>query len=267
MSGRVRVARMTFALVAALPIVAAGGRIRPAGPTPIAVHYAEGSVHGFLALSTAAGAPLADGDVLQVAKNGVVTSRLVFHFADSSFFEESVTFTEDGVFAMQDYHLVQRGPAFARDLDASLSRSGKYLVTTKSHKDGSERRYAGTLSLPSDVYDGMVMIIAKNVSPRDTTTIHIVAFTPAPHVIKLELAPSGSQRVLLGQYAETAVRFEVKPELGFWLHLGANLTGQLPPDSKVWIIPGDAPAFVWFEGPLYTGPVWRIALASPAWPQ
>lgn len=103
MSGRVRVARMTFALVAALPIATTGWRARPAGPAPIAVRYAEGSVHGFLALSTAAGAPLANGDVLQVAKNGVVTSRLVFHFADSSFFEESVTFTEDGVFAMQDY--------------------------------------------------------------------------------------------------------------------------------------------------------------------
>ncbi|MHB1863658.1 MAG: hypothetical protein ACYCVL_11865 [Gemmatimonadaceae bacterium] len=258
---------MTFALVAALPIATIGGRVRPAGAAPIAVRYAEGSVHGFLALSTAAGAPLANGDVLEVATNGVVASRLVFHFADSSLFEESVTFTEDGVFAMQDYHLVQRGPAFAQDLDASLSGSGKYLVITKSHQDGRERRYAGTLSLPRDVYDGMVIIIAKNVSPRTNTTIHIVAFTPAPHVIKLELAPSGSSRVLLGNHAETAVRFEVKPELGFWLRLGANLTGQLPPDSKVWIIPGHAPAFVGFEGPLYTGPVWRIALAKPTWPQ
>lgn len=72
--------------------------------------------------------------------------------------------------------------------------------------------------------------------------------------------------MLLGTHAESAVRFTLKPRLGFWLHLGARLTGQLPPDSHVWLVTDHAPGFVAFEGKLYTGPVWRIALASPAWP-
>ena len=38
-------------------------------------------------------------------------------------------------------------------------------------------------------------------------------------------------------------------------------------DLLAWIVTGDVPAFVGFEGPLYpTGPVWRIELTSPRWP-
>jgi len=36
----------------------------------------------------------------------------------------------------------------------------------------------------------------------------------------------------------------------------------------VWILGGDAPAFVKAEQALYIGgPVWRIELASPSWPR
>ena len=36
----------------------------------------------------------------------------------------------------------------------------------------------------------------------------------------------------------------------------------------VWILEGEAPAFVKSEGPLYFGgPVWRIELTSPVWPK
>jgi len=41
----------------------------------------------------------------------------------------------------------------------------------------------------------------------------------------------------------------------------------MPPDYRAWIITDEVPAFARFEGPLYTtGPVWRIELASPRWP-
>jgi len=36
----------------------------------------------------------------------------------------------------------------------------------------------------------------------------------------------------------------------------------------VWILGGDAPAFVKAEQPFYAGgPVWRVELASPSWPR
>ena len=88
---------------------------------------------------------------------------MLFHFKDGSLFDETVVFTQQRVFAMQSYHLVQRGPAFTEDTVISLQRaSGKYSVKTKSHKDGREEVIHGTLKLPPDVYNGMVITAVKN---------------------------------------------------------------------------------------------------------
>jgi len=257
---------MTLALLAVVSTAMAQERERRVEPAAVAVRYAEGTAHGFLELRTATGALLAHGDLLQVARDRDIERRMVFHFSDASVFEEAVTFTQQGVFTMQHYHLVQSGPAFADDLEVTLARSGQYVVKTKSHKDGGGKQYTGRLDLPPDVYNGMVIDIAMNLVTRDTQTVHIVAFTPEPRLIGLEIAPSGSQRVLLGQHAETAVHFKLKPQLGALLKIFATLLGKAPPDSDTWIVMDDVPAFVRFEGPLYSGPVWRLNLTSPTWP-
>lgn len=257
---------MTLPLLAVFSTAMAQQGQRRVEPAAIPVRYSEGTVHGFLELRAATGALLAHGDLLQVARDRAIQSRMVFHFSDASVFEEAVTFTQHGVFTMEKYHLVQSGPLFAADLEVTLSRSGQYAVKTKSHKDGKEKAYTGKLDLPPDVYNGMVITIAKNLVAHDTQTVHIVAFTPEPRLIGLEFAPSGSQRVMLGGHAETAVHFTLKPKLGALVKLFAKLLGKAPPDSDTWIVTDDVPAFVRFEGPLYSGPVWRLNLASPSWP-
>jgi hypothetical protein len=257
---------MTLALLAVSLTAMAQHAERRIEPAAIPVRYSEGTVHGFLELRTETGALLAHGDLLQVARTGEIQSRLVFHFSDASAFEEAVTFTQHGVFKMEKYHLIQSGPVFADDLEVTLSRSGQYAVKTKSHRDGKEKAYTGELDLPPDVYNGMIIIIAKNLVAHDTQTVHIVAFTPEPRLIGLELAPSGSQRVMLGGHAETAVHFTLKPKLGAFIKLFAKLLGKAPPDSHAWIVTDDVPAFVRFEGPLYSGPVWRMNLTIPRWP-
>ena len=236
-------------------------------PTGVAVRYAEGTVHGFLELRTADGAPLAGGDLLQVPTDGGVESRMIFRFADSSQFEETVSFTQHGVFAMRSYHLVQRGPAFAADLDATLSANGQYLVKSTSHKDGKEERFEGKLDVPPDVSNGLVITLLKNLAPHDRQTVHIVAFTPKPRLVGLELAPMQEQHVLNGPGTETTVEFDLKPRLGALTGFFAHLLGKTPPDSHAWIVTHEVPAFVRFEGPLYSGPIWRIDLTSPRFPK
>ena len=56
----------------------------PSPAEQVAVRQTEGLVHGFLVLRDTAGTSLADGELLQVAKGDLVTSRLVFHFKDGS---------------------------------------------------------------------------------------------------------------------------------------------------------------------------------------
>jgi len=60
------------------------------------------------------------------------------------------------------------------------------------------------------------------------------------------------------------VRFTLKPKLNALQRVGAALKRQTPPDSYLWIVTDEVPAFVRFEGPLYSGPVWRVELTSPA---
>jgi hypothetical protein len=72
--------------------------------------------------------------------------------------------------------------------------------------------------------------------------------------------------VLLGRHEEPAMHFTLKPKLGAFLRLFATIAGKAPPNSDVWIVMDDVPAFVRFEGPMYSGPVWRLDLTSPSWP-
>lgn len=241
---------------------------RPLAAAPVPVRFAEGSLHGFLALSTLEEVLIASGDLLLVGRDGEIKSRLVFHFKDGSVFDETVVFTQRDVFTMQSYHLVQRGPVFPEDTEISLERaSGKYRVKTKGHKDGREKILDGSLDLPLDAYNGMVPTVLKNLSSGARETIHMVVFTPAPKLIKLELVPEGEHKMLVGGSEKSAILYVLKPMLGIWLKFFASLLGRMPPDYHVWIVTADVPAFVKFEGPLYmNGPTWRIELTSPRWP-
>ena len=242
--------------------------LRAASAAPVSVRFVEGVTHGFLVLRTVNGGLVAAGDLLQVQRGGQVESRMVFRFKDGSVYDETVVFTQERVFALQSYQLVHRGPAFTEDTEISLERaSGKYRVKTKAHKDGREEVLNGTLDLPPDVYNGMVITVAKNLPKGASETVHIVAFTPTPRLIQLEFAPEGEQKVLIGELGKSATHYVLKPRLGPWLKLFATLLGRAPPDSHAWIIKDELPAFVRFEGPLVTtGPVWRIETTSPRWP-
>ena len=70
--------KVTAAVVALLVAASA------ASADPARVRFSEGLVHGFLALRTTDGATVADGDLIQSARAGRVTTRLVFRFRDGS---------------------------------------------------------------------------------------------------------------------------------------------------------------------------------------
>jgi hypothetical protein len=240
----------------------------PAVAAPVPVRFAEGVTRGFLLLRSASNVVIASGDLLQFARGGEVECRMVFRFPDGSVWDETVVFTQERVFTMQSYHMVQTGRVFPEDTEISLERaSGKYRVKTKAHKDGREAVLEGTLKLPADTYNGIVLTVAKNLPKGASETVHMVAFTPAPRLIRLELVPAGEHKVLVGDLAMPAIHYVIKPRLGAWLKLFATLLGRNPPDYHGWIVTDTVPAFVRFEGPLYTtGPVWRIELTSPRWP-
>jgi hypothetical protein len=236
---------------------------------PIAVRYPEGVVHGFLVLRSESGTIIAHGDLLQTPKGGAITAETVFRFGDGSLLDETAVFAQDGVFKLLSYHLVQRGPAFDRDLEFDLVRSrGSYRLTTKDHEDGKEEADSDTVELPADLYNGMVPTIVKSLAVSDSATVHLLALTPKPRMIQLEMKPAQGGEVLVGPHRETTAHWVLHPRLGALTGFFAKLLGKTPPDNHIWVATEGVPAFVRFEGPLYVkGPIWRIELSAPTWPE
>jgi len=126
---------------------------------------------------------------------------------------------------------------------------------------------AGQLEMPADLYNGMTSILLKNLPAGTSAQTHLLAFTPKPRVLTVALTPEGEDAFSVGPVSRTATRYLVKPELGGMLGVLASVLGKDPPDLHYWIAGGPAPAFLKFEGPFYVnGPVWRIELSAPSWP-
>jgi len=53
--------------------------------------------------------------------------------------------------------------------------------------------------LPADVYNGMVPMLLKNLVSAASGIVHIVAFTPKPRLIQLEMVPADTQRLVAGE--------------------------------------------------------------------
>jgi hypothetical protein len=235
---------------------------------PVAVRFTEGVTHGFLALRTPDRGLIAAGDLIQTARRGAVESRIVFRFKDGSLWDETVVFTQERVFTLQSYRLLQKGPVFSADSEISMDRkTGKYRVRTTAREGGKEAVLHGALTLPPDTYNGMVITVAKNLAKEARETVHLLVFTPEARLIQLEIAPAGEHKVLVGELTKSATHYVLTPKLGRWLKLLSTLAGRVPPDSHAWIFTDHAPSFVRFEGPLHSlGPTWHMELTSPRWP-
>jgi hypothetical protein len=234
----------------------------------VAVRHAEGVVRGFLVLRSLDGAVIANGDLIQFRRGERVTSRLVFHFKDGSLQDETAVFSQRRRFRLLSDHLVQRGPSFPNPMELSIdAASGNVKVTHR--KNGEKKVIEERMELPSDLANGMMVTLLKNI-PADapSTTVSMLFATPKPRLVKLEITPMGREPFSVGRASYKARRFNVKVEIGGLAGLIAPLVGKQPKDSSVWILGGDAPGFVRSEGQFYEGgPVWRIELASPDYPR
>lgn len=239
-----------------------------AGADTVTVRHPEGLVHGFLALRTLTGETIADGDLIQTSRDDQVITRLVFRFRDGSLHDETTVFTQKGTFQLLRDKLIQRGPSFEIPIDATVdATSGRVQVTYKDKK-GVEKLVDEKIDVPAGLANGLVLTLLKNVSPKTARVeLPMLAVAPKPRLVRLVATPAGEDPFQIGGSARKAKHYVVKVELGGVAGVIAPLIGKQPPDTHVWILEGEAPAFVKSEGPLAAdGPVWRIELVSPVFP-
>jgi hypothetical protein len=230
---------------------------------PVAVRYVEGTSHGFVVLRSYRGALLANGQLIQTVRGERVESRLSFHFADGSLYDETVTFTQHSVFRLVAYHLIQRGPAFGEaSSEASFDRdSGRYRASS------GDKSAEGALDLPEDLHNGMTGMLLRNLPAGGRATGYLMAFTPKSQLVRSDMGPEGEERFTVGDATLTSVRHLVKLDIPGLKGAIANLIGKDPPDIRYWVSSGPVPAFLKFEGAMYLkGPIWTIEQATPQWP-
>ncbi len=235
----------------------------------VAVHYKEGLIHGFLSLSTLDGDPIAAGDVSQVAHGNQVTSRLTFHFKDGSLQDETTIFSQRDSFSLISYRLLQKGPAFKNASEIAVSTATGQVTVRYTNDKGEEKVETEHMKLPPDLANGLILTLLKNVRPGGPLPkLTMVVATPKPRVVKLNISSAGTDPFSLEGSRREAVHYVIRVEIGGVAGVVAPLVGKQPPDAHVWVLGGEAPAFVKSETLSYMGgPLWRTELLSPSWPK
>ncbi len=230
----------------------------------IPVRHTEGLIHGFLLVLTLEGKALADGQMTQDARGDRVTNHLIFRFKDGSIYEDTTIFSQHGTFRLLSDHLNLRGPSFKHPMDTWIDASTGEVKVRYTEDKGKEKVIAQRMKLPPDVANGLLFTLMKDINPRvPRTTVSMVATTPKPRLVKLAVLPHGEEPFTIGSFHHKAMHYVVKVEIGGITGFLARLMGKQPADTHVWVLGGEAPAFVKAEGPFYVGgPIWRIQLAS-----
>lgn len=241
----------------------------PLAAEQVAVAHTEGVIHGFLLLRTMEGNVIAVGDLTQSARGDRVTNRVVFRFKDGSLRDETVVFSQRGNFRVLKDHLIQKGPAFKRSMDVSADASTGQVIVRYTEDDGKEKVITEHLDLPPDLANGIVFTLLKNIPAGVArTTVSMLATTPKPRLVKLVITPAGEDPFLIGNMHHKASHYVVRVEIGGAAGVVAPLVGKQPPDTHVWVLREGPPAFLKSEGPLdESGPIWRIELTTPTFPQ
>jgi hypothetical protein len=179
--------------------------------------------------------------------------------------DETVVFSQQDVFTLMRYRLVQRGPSFPEQLDVSIDRhTAEYSVRSKTRVQEKENVLDGQVDLPKDIYNGMLITVSKNLQKGADEMVSILAFTPAPQVIKVRLLVV-VEPIHIGDRSSKATQYVFKPQIGMIQQLLGKAAGKLPAHFQYdcWIMVNETPSFVKFEGPLQLmGPIVRIELTA-----
>jgi hypothetical protein len=235
---------------------------------PVAVRHSEGLAHGFVILQTPEGTTLADGDLIQTSSGARVTTRLLLRFKDGSRHEETTVYTQRTRFRLLSSHVVQNGPAFKTQKESTIDVRRGQVTVRYTDEHGKEVVSQEHPELPADLANGMTMVLLKNILPTTPkTTVSMLAFTPKPQLVQLEISPAREDPFSIAGSSRKAIHYVVKVHVPGLTGAVASVLGKIPPDSHIWILGGEAPAFVAAETSLFSGgPQWRIELASPKWP-
>jgi hypothetical protein len=237
---------------------------------PIPVRHPQGTARAFLVLRSEEGKILANGDLTQTLRNNLVTLRITFRFRDGSLDDETAVYSQTNNFKLIRDHHIQKGPSFPSPLDLNVEAATGQVSSRTIEKDGKEKIAEDHLDLAPDLTSsGLLLIELMNLSPiAPATTVTMLAPAAKPRLVKVTITPTGEISVTTGTLRRKATDYRLKIDIGGVGKVVAPIVGKAPADMHVWIIPGEAPAFVKQEGQFFAGgPIWTVEQTSPTIPR
>jgi hypothetical protein len=233
---------------------------------PIPVRHLQGTARAFFLLRSEEGKILANGDLTQTLRNNLVALRLTFRFCDGSLDDETAVYSQATNFKLVRDHHIQKGPSFLSQLDLNVEAATGQVTSRTVEKDGKEKIAEDHLDLPPDLTSsGLLLIEVMNLSPiAPATSVTMLAPAAKPRLVKVTITPTGEIPVTTGTLRRKATDYRLKIDIGGVGKVVAPIVGKAPADMHVWIIPGEAPAFVKQEGQFFAGgPIWTVEQTTP----
>ncbi len=221
----------------------------------------EGSAHGFPALRSLEGEPLADGEFTQWFENDRLHVRILYDFGRSRSIEERVVL-------QQEPRLVQERWSWREVRDGELERAFAIdflagQATAEKREEGELRRWSERCELePGRAFAGSAFTLAiKGLAPRllrgETIELQTVGFTPKPRAATVSVSHAGVDRLTMSGRTIAGDRFVIHPEIPWIVRAFVSA-----PDTRIWLVHEPPAAFLRWEGPLAEpdDPVVRVDL-------
>jgi hypothetical protein len=182
--------------------------------------------------------------------------------------DETAVFTQGREFQLVSDHLVQKGPAFPRAIDMTIDRAAGRVTARYTNDHGEAKVEDEKMDLPPDLANGMLITVLKNMQREAIPkSLSLIVATPKPRLVKLKLSVAGADPFSIAGARKQATHYVLKIELGGVTGLVAPIVGKDPPDAHVWILEGEAPAFIRSRSQMFVdAPLWQIDQVGPAWP-
>ena len=108
-------------------------------------------------------------------------------------------------------HMVQKGPAFKMQMESTIDAVSGQVKVRYTDEDSKEKVIEERLELPADLANGLILALLKNISPKaPKTTVSMLAITPEPRLVELELTPAGEEPFSTAGSGRKAMHYVVK---------------------------------------------------------
>jgi hypothetical protein len=95
----------------------------------------------------------------------------------------------------------------------------------------------------------------------------MLAFMPEPKLFEVEIEAHRAGSIRTAGIHTPVTHYRLKPHLSVLTRFLALLSRTPLPQYEIWMLTGDIPAFMRYEGPLFSGgPTWRIEIMKPPLP-